>query len=64
MAIEPPVGRRCTVTVLLLLTAVAGIVDAVSYLGIGHVFITLTTGNVIFLGLSLDPPTRLVQISS
>jgi uncharacterized membrane protein YoaK (UPF0700 family) len=50
--------------VLLLLTVVAGIVDAVSYLGIGHVFIALTTGNVIFLGLSLDPQAHVAPPAS
>src|ERR1700754_3066002 len=55
MAVQSPAGRGATVTALLMLTVVAGLVDGVSYLGIGHVFIALTTGNVIFLGLSLDP---------
>jgi uncharacterized membrane protein YoaK (UPF0700 family) len=62
--VEPPVGRRTTVTALLLLTVVAGMVDAVSYLGIGHVFIALTTGNVIFLGLSLNPDAHLAPLAS
>jgi uncharacterized membrane protein YoaK (UPF0700 family) len=64
VAVEPPVGRRCTVTALLMLTVVAGIVDAVSYLGIGHVFIALTTGNIIFLGLSLDPQAHVAPLAS
>jgi uncharacterized membrane protein YoaK (UPF0700 family) len=39
-------------------------VDAVSYLGIGHVFIALTTGNVIFLALSLNPHAHLAPAAS
>jgi uncharacterized membrane protein YoaK (UPF0700 family) len=35
---------------LIVLTAVTGLVDAVSYLGLGHVFVANMTGNVIFLG--------------
>ena len=35
---------------LLLLTVVSGLVDAVSYLGLGHVFVANMTGNVVFLG--------------
>jgi uncharacterized membrane protein YoaK (UPF0700 family) len=37
---------------LLLLTALSGVVDAVSYLGLGHVFVANMTGNVVFLGLA------------
>jgi len=32
------------------LTIVSGLVDAVSYLGLGHVFVANMTGNVVFLG--------------
>ncbi|MET0559462.1 MAG: YoaK family protein [Solirubrobacterales bacterium] len=38
---------------LLLLTFVTGIVDAVSFVGLGQVFAAMQTGNVIFLGLGL-----------
>jgi uncharacterized membrane protein YoaK (UPF0700 family) len=37
---------------LLLLTIVTGIVDAVSYLKLGHVFVANMTGNVVFLGFA------------
>ncbi|KNB52961.1 YoaK family protein [Streptomyces caatingaensis] len=37
---------------LLALTLVAGVVDAVSFLGLGHVFTANMTGNVVFLGFS------------
>ena len=39
--------------VLLVLTAVTGLVDAVSYLALGHVFTANMTGNVVFLGFSV-----------
>ena len=38
---------------LLALTVVSGLVDAFSYLSLGHVFVANMTGNVIFLGLAL-----------
>jgi uncharacterized membrane protein YoaK (UPF0700 family) len=45
-------SERLTRT-LLLLTFVTGIVDAVSFVGLGQVFAAMQTGNVIFLGLGL-----------
>jgi uncharacterized membrane protein YoaK (UPF0700 family) len=38
---------------LVILTVVTGIVDAVSYLALGHVFVANMTGNVVFLGFGL-----------
>ena len=38
---------------LFLLTLVTGIVDAVTFLGLGHVFAGNATGNVLFLGFAL-----------
>ena len=38
---------------LLVLTAVTGVVDAVSYLALGHVFTANMTGNVAFLGFGI-----------
>ncbi|HEY4778475.1 MAG TPA: YoaK family protein [Solirubrobacterales bacterium] len=38
---------------LLILTFVTGIVDAVCFLALGHVFAAMQTGNVIFLGLGV-----------
>src|SRR5882672_10860992 len=38
---------------LLGLTAVTGVVDAVSFLGLGHIFTANMTGNAAFLGLAL-----------
>ncbi|TQR85838.1 DUF1275 domain-containing protein [Mycobacterium hodleri] len=55
MAVESPVSQRLTVTALLLLTFATGLVDAVSVLILGHVFVANMTGNVIFLGFWLVP---------
>ena len=38
---------------LLVLTMVTGLVDAVSYLKLGHVFVANMTGNVVFLGFAI-----------
>ncbi|WP_330457592.1 DUF1275 domain-containing protein [Streptomyces sp. NBC_00820] len=49
---EPePHGVRL-VAVLLALTVVSGLIDAVSYLGLGHVFTANMTGNVVVLGFA------------
>src|SRR5437764_14305530 len=37
---------------LLVMTGTTGLVDAVSYLGLGHVFTANMTGNVVFLGFA------------
>jgi uncharacterized membrane protein YoaK (UPF0700 family) len=44
---------RQILLVLLALTFVTGIVDAVSYLGLGHVFTANMTGNVVLLGFAV-----------
>ncbi|MGY5032956.1 YoaK family protein [Streptomyces sp. 900116325] len=38
---------------LLILTVVTGLIDAVSYLALGRVFVANMTGNVVFLGFAL-----------
>jgi uncharacterized membrane protein YoaK (UPF0700 family) len=38
---------------LLVLTLTTAIVDAVSYLGLGHVFTANMTGNIVFLGFGI-----------
>ena len=43
---------RAFPAVLLLLTVVAGVVDAASFLGLGHIFTANMTGNVVFLGFA------------
>jgi uncharacterized membrane protein YoaK (UPF0700 family) len=45
--------ERILPPVLLGLTAVTGLVDAVSYLALGHVFTANMTGNVVFLGFAV-----------
>ena len=50
------------IVVLLVMTAATGIVDAVSYLGLGHVFTANMTGNVALMGFRLGgPPESLFQ---
>jgi uncharacterized membrane protein YoaK (UPF0700 family) len=43
---------RFLLTTLIILTAVSGLIDAVSYLGLGHVFTANMTGNVVLLGFA------------
>src|ERR1700688_4084824 len=40
-------------SILLSMTAVTGMVDAVSFLSLGHVFTANMTGNVVFLGFAI-----------
>ncbi|HUE27432.1 MAG TPA: YoaK family protein [Solirubrobacteraceae bacterium] len=47
-SIRHPLSRT-----LLVLTFTTGLVDAVSYLGIGHVFTANMTGNIVFLGFGI-----------
>ena len=42
---------RCRL--LVLLTVVTGLVDAVSFISLGRVFVANMTGNVVFLGFAL-----------
>lgn len=55
MAVVSPVSERRTEVALLLLTFATGLVDAVSVLFLGHVFVANMTGNVIFLGFWFVP---------
>jgi uncharacterized membrane protein YoaK (UPF0700 family) len=50
--IESTSDRRL-VLALMVLTVVTGLVDAVSFLGLGHVFTANMTGNVVFLGFAV-----------
>jgi uncharacterized membrane protein YoaK (UPF0700 family) len=59
MSVQSPLANRLTVTTMLVLTAVTGLVDSVSYLRLGRVFVANMTGNVVFLGLSVDPHSGL-----
>jgi uncharacterized membrane protein YoaK (UPF0700 family) len=55
---------------MLALTFVTGVVDATSYLELGHVFVANMTGNVVFLGFALagahgvSAPTSLVALGA
>ncbi len=64
MAVSSPLSSRRTVAALLALTAVTGLVDAVSYLRLGRVFVANMTGNVVFLGFSVDPHSGLSPVAS
>jgi uncharacterized membrane protein YoaK (UPF0700 family) len=55
MSVVSPVSQRTTIACLLLLTFSTGIVDAISVLVLGHVFVANMTGNVIFLGFWFAP---------
>jgi uncharacterized membrane protein YoaK (UPF0700 family) len=46
-------GQGPLPALLLGLTVVTGVVDAVSYVALGHVFVANMTGNVVFLGFAL-----------
>lgn len=49
---------------MLTLTVVTGLVDAVSYLALGHVFVANMTGNVVFLGFALAGAQGLSALAS
>jgi uncharacterized membrane protein YoaK (UPF0700 family) len=46
------------------LTVVTGLVDAFSYLGLGHVFVANMTGNVVFLGFGLAGVGEVAVVAS
>jgi uncharacterized membrane protein YoaK (UPF0700 family) len=50
--LDPEARGLRLVAVLLALTVVSGLIDAVSYLGLGHVFTANMTGNVVVLGFA------------
>ena len=62
MAVSSPLSSRQTAAALLALTAVTGLVDAVSYLRLGRVFVANMTGNVVFLGFSAAPRSGLSAV--
>jgi len=57
----PMLGRD---GMLLLLTWAAGSVDAVSYLGLGHVFTAMMTGNTVLLGMAIGQGQVLAALRS
>ena len=63
---RPPAGDRHgpLAPLLLALTFATGIVDAVSYLKFGHVFVANMTGNIVFLGFALAGASGLSAAAS
>jgi uncharacterized membrane protein YoaK (UPF0700 family) len=55
---------RVTSQCLVGLTVVTGIIDAVSFLGLGHIFTANMTGNVVFLGFALGGGTGVSPLRS
>jgi uncharacterized membrane protein YoaK (UPF0700 family) len=51
-------------SMLLVLTLAAGSVDAISYLGLGHAFTAMMTGNTVLLGLALAQGELLAALRS
>jgi uncharacterized membrane protein YoaK (UPF0700 family) len=64
--LRPPAQDRHgpLVPMMLVLTAVTGVVDAASYLRLGHVFVANMTGNIVFLGFALAGAHGLSAVSS
>jgi uncharacterized membrane protein YoaK (UPF0700 family) len=64
--LRPPPGDRHgpLMPLLVLLTCLTGVVDAVSYLKFGHVFVANMTGNLVFLGFALAGAGGLSAITS
>jgi uncharacterized membrane protein YoaK (UPF0700 family) len=64
--LRPPAGDRHgpLVPMLVLLTLATGLVDAVSYIKLGHVFVANMTGNVVFLGFALAGTKGLSAVAS
>ena len=52
------------VPMMVALTVLTGVVDAVSYLELGHVFVANMTGNVVFLGFALAGARGLSVVAS
>jgi len=53
-AVDPGKDRDAPyLPLLFVLTIVTGLVDAVSYLALGHVFVANMTGNIVFLGFAV-----------
>jgi len=53
--LRPPAGHRHgpLPPLMVALTIVTGVVDAASYLELGHVFVANMTGNIVFLGFAI-----------
>jgi uncharacterized membrane protein YoaK (UPF0700 family) len=64
--LRPPPGDRDgpLLPAMLALTLVTGVVDAASYLKLGHVFVANMTGNVVFLGFAIAGAREVSAASS
>ncbi|GGV99145.1 membrane protein [Streptomyces narbonensis] len=62
MSVSAPADPRPKV--LVALTAVTGIVDAVAFLGLGQIFTAFMTGNILFLGFALAGGEGLAPLAS
>jgi uncharacterized membrane protein YoaK (UPF0700 family) len=64
--LRPPAGDRHgpLAPMLLALTLLTGVVDAASYLKLGHVFVANMTGNVVFLGFAIAGAQGLSIVAS
>src|SRR6185295_17261301 len=52
MVMQEAHQERTLPLLLYLFTAVSGLVDAISYIALGHVFTANMTGNIVFLGFA------------
>ncbi|MFF7632390.1 YoaK family protein [Kitasatospora sp. NPDC008050] len=57
MRVAPGRGQVLIAVVMFALTMVAGSIDAITFLGLGHVFAALATGNVLLLGFGVGGTT-------
>ena len=66
LTLRPPAEDRHgpLMPMMLVLTVVTGVVDAASYLRLGHVFVANMTGNIVFLGFALAGAQGLSAITS
>jgi uncharacterized membrane protein YoaK (UPF0700 family) len=66
LTLRPAPGDRHgpLVPMMVALTLLTGLVDAVSYLRLGHVFVANMTGNVVFLGFALAGAGGLSVVAS
>lgn len=59
-----PGGTATRDIMLLVLTCAAGLVDAISYLGLGHVFTAMMTGNTVLLALAVGQGELMAALRS
>jgi len=66
LTLVPPRGDRHgpLPPLMLVLTVITGLIDAVSYLALGRVFVANMTGNVVFLGFALAGAPGLSALAS